>query len=328
MNKVREIERINDAEIASAASGGRSWHDDYNNSAYIFIGGLDYELTEGDIISVFSQYGEPVDINLKRDKSTGKSLGYCFLAYENQKSTRLAIDNFNGSKLCGRTINVDHVKEYKPPESDEENEDDAVAAQNADPRYKVGAIAPGGAAAVTINADGSIQKLPGSDDESTLANSTSEQVHAELKKKLRKAEKKAKKEKKRLKKEKRKSKKGANRKDEKEKATRYGHYADGGYASSDSDSDGGSSPDGSVDKSEKVKARASIEKSTRDSNRHSGSNERDPRSRDYDRRRDDRVRDHRSREYNRRSEDRERDRRSRDDRHRSRSRSPSRASQR
>lgn len=31
-------------------------------------GGLDYELTEGDIISVFSQYGEPVDINLKRDK--------------------------------------------------------------------------------------------------------------------------------------------------------------------------------------------------------------------------------------------------------------------
>jgi hypothetical protein len=31
-------------------------------------GGLDNRLTEGDVIAVFSQYGEPVDINLARDK--------------------------------------------------------------------------------------------------------------------------------------------------------------------------------------------------------------------------------------------------------------------
>jgi RNA recognition motif-containing protein len=45
------------------------------------------------------RYGEVVDINLIRDKKTGKSKGFAFLAYENQKSTILAVDNLNGSKV-------------------------------------------------------------------------------------------------------------------------------------------------------------------------------------------------------------------------------------
>ncbi len=46
-----------------------------------------------------SRYGEVVDVNLVRDKSTGKSKGFCFLAYEDQRSTVLAVDNFNGIKV-------------------------------------------------------------------------------------------------------------------------------------------------------------------------------------------------------------------------------------
>lgn len=45
------------------------------------------------------RYGEVVNINLVRDKKTGQSKGYCFLGYENQKSTILAVDNFNGIKV-------------------------------------------------------------------------------------------------------------------------------------------------------------------------------------------------------------------------------------
>ena len=33
-----------------------SWHDEYKDSAYVFIGGLNYELTEGDVITIFSQF--------------------------------------------------------------------------------------------------------------------------------------------------------------------------------------------------------------------------------------------------------------------------------
>jgi hypothetical protein len=42
------------------------------HSAYVFVGGLDYELTEGDVLAVFAQYGEIVDVHLVRDKATGR----------------------------------------------------------------------------------------------------------------------------------------------------------------------------------------------------------------------------------------------------------------
>ena len=46
------------------------------------------------------RYGEIVNINLVRDKKTGKSKGFCFLAYQDQRSTVLAVDNLNGIKVC------------------------------------------------------------------------------------------------------------------------------------------------------------------------------------------------------------------------------------
>ncbi|KFM80685.1 RNA-binding motif protein, X-linked 2, partial [Stegodyphus mimosarum] len=68
-------------------------------------------------------YGEIVNINLVRDKKTGKTKGFCFLCYANQKSTVLAVDNLNGIKLCGRTIRVDHVANYKPPKENEQDDE-------------------------------------------------------------------------------------------------------------------------------------------------------------------------------------------------------------
>lgn len=50
-----------------------------------------------------------------RDKDTGKSKGFCFICYEDQRSTVLAVDNFNGIKILNRTIRVDHVSDYKVP---------------------------------------------------------------------------------------------------------------------------------------------------------------------------------------------------------------------
>ncbi|KIY52610.1 hypothetical protein FISHEDRAFT_22798, partial [Fistulina hepatica ATCC 64428] len=109
---VKEINRINEHELQLGASGA-SWHDDYKDSAYIYVGGLNTELTEGDVLTIFSQYGEIIDINMPRDKATGKPRGFAFLMYEDQRSTVLAVDNLNGAKVLQRTLRVDHVKNYK-----------------------------------------------------------------------------------------------------------------------------------------------------------------------------------------------------------------------
>ncbi|PBK93773.1 hypothetical protein ARMGADRAFT_965391 [Armillaria gallica] len=113
MNVVREINAINEAELRLGVAG--SWHDTYKDSAYIYVGGLNYELTEGDVITIFSQYGEVANVNLPRDKATGKQRGFGFLMYEDQRSTVLAVDNLNGAKVLGKTLRVDHVRDYKAP---------------------------------------------------------------------------------------------------------------------------------------------------------------------------------------------------------------------
>ena len=67
------------------------------------------------MICVFSQYGEIVHVNLVRDLKTGKSKGFAFVCYQDQRSTILAVDNLNGMKLLGRLVRVDHVHTYKLP---------------------------------------------------------------------------------------------------------------------------------------------------------------------------------------------------------------------
>ncbi|XP_006204075.1 RNA-binding motif protein, X-linked 2 [Vicugna pacos] len=123
LTKVKLINELNEREVQLGVAEKVSWHSEYKDSAWIFLGGLPYELTEGDIICVFSQYGEIVNINLVRDKKTGKSKGFCFLCYEDQRSTILAVDNFNGIKIKGRTIRVDHVSNYRAPKDSEEMDD-------------------------------------------------------------------------------------------------------------------------------------------------------------------------------------------------------------
>ena len=66
---VREINKINERELELGVKG--SWHDEYKgmfplnfrkdtanclDSAYVFVGGLAYDLTEGDVVTIMSQY--------------------------------------------------------------------------------------------------------------------------------------------------------------------------------------------------------------------------------------------------------------------------------
>lgn len=110
----KRIQKINDTELSNGIlTPELSWHNEYKDQAYIYIGGLDKSLSEPDILTVFSQYGVPVDILLVRNKNTGDSRGFAYLKYEDQRSTILAVDNLNGFRLAGRFLQVDHVF-YEP----------------------------------------------------------------------------------------------------------------------------------------------------------------------------------------------------------------------
>lgn len=122
LTNMKNVTKLSEQELRNTSQ--TSWHDQYKDSAWIFVGGLPYDLTEGDIICIFSQYGEVVNINLIRAKDTGKSKGFCFLCYEDQRSTILAVDNLNGIKILTRTIRVDHVQDYKVPKEGKKTDEE------------------------------------------------------------------------------------------------------------------------------------------------------------------------------------------------------------
>lgn len=132
MNRVKEVERINKADLAlqlksdTVGNSGtwnvdKSWHAQYKDSAYVYVGGLPYDLSEGDVIVIFSQFGEIVDVNLPRDRDTGKPKGFAFIAYEDQRSTILAVDNFNGAQVLGRTLRCDHCASFNEEQKKDAN---------------------------------------------------------------------------------------------------------------------------------------------------------------------------------------------------------------
>ncbi|KAJ2398554.1 RNA-binding protein Cwf29 [Coemansia sp. RSA 2559] len=169
MNVVQEIRRINENEQRLGTTA--SWHDEYSDSAYIFVGGLPFDLTEGDVICVFSQYGEVVNINLVRDKETGESKGFSFLQYEDQRSTVLAVDNLNGIKLLGRTLRVDHVKDYRQPKQTEGEDEAAISMErvmNAAPQ-PIEQRASGSADMDGDKSDDELMKTAGIDPEDPMA---------------------------------------------------------------------------------------------------------------------------------------------------------------
>lgn len=140
MNNIRNVESITEQELKAGIYGGLSkgsWHEEYKDSAWVFLGGFPFELSEGDIICVMSQWGEIEDINLVRDKATNKSKGFAFIKYEDNRSTILAVDNFNGTTLLKRTLRCDHVQEYRLPKEVREREMEALE-DDPDARVDIG----------------------------------------------------------------------------------------------------------------------------------------------------------------------------------------------
>ncbi|KAI1337232.1 hypothetical protein F5Y15DRAFT_165383 [Xylariaceae sp. FL0016] len=121
MNQIRSIQALNKREIENGIPPEASWHTDYRDTAFVNFGGLPFNLSEGDILTIFSQYGEPVFLKLMRDKETGKSRGFGWLKYEDQRSCDLAVDNLGGAEVAGRLLRVDHAR-YKARDDEDDEE--------------------------------------------------------------------------------------------------------------------------------------------------------------------------------------------------------------
>lgn len=110
MRRSQQIQKEQEREIREGIYGENSAiHAKHLNNPYIIVRNLNYAVSEGDLVTMFEQFGTVVGAVLFRDKKTGASKGTAILKYEDPRSAILAVDNFNGVMLCRRQINVDHT---------------------------------------------------------------------------------------------------------------------------------------------------------------------------------------------------------------------------
>jgi len=77
----------------------------------IFIGNLNFGLSEDELKEVFEEYGEVTSAKIITDKYTGRSKGFGFVEMSNDEQAKQAIEALDGADFKGRNINVNQARE-------------------------------------------------------------------------------------------------------------------------------------------------------------------------------------------------------------------------
>jgi RNA recognition motif-containing protein len=79
----------------------------------IFVGNLNYSITEYDLKEIFEEYGELNSVKLITDKFTGRSKGFGFVEMPDADEAKKAIEELNGAEVEGRSMVVNESIEKK-----------------------------------------------------------------------------------------------------------------------------------------------------------------------------------------------------------------------
>jgi len=76
----------------------------------MYVGNLSYSVTEDDLRTLFSEFGEIESVNIITDKFSGQSKGFGFVEMPDNSEADKAIKALNGNELKGRDIKVNQAK--------------------------------------------------------------------------------------------------------------------------------------------------------------------------------------------------------------------------
>ena len=79
----------------------------------IYVGNLDYKVTEFSVRRLFEPFGDIEDIAMALDKETGKPRGFAIVMMRDHDEAKSAIDAVKGRKLMGRDLVVNEAIKKK-----------------------------------------------------------------------------------------------------------------------------------------------------------------------------------------------------------------------
>jgi cold-inducible RNA-binding protein len=86
-------------------------------SVRLFVGNLDYSVSEAELRAHFSPVAQPAQVALPVDRETGRPRGFAFVEFAEQAAAEEVIRRFNGQALKGRPLAISEARarEDRPP---------------------------------------------------------------------------------------------------------------------------------------------------------------------------------------------------------------------
>ena len=78
----------------------------------IYVGNLPYSATEDELDGIFSENGQVLNINIIKDRETGRSKGFAFIEFSSDEQVQQAL-KMDGFKMGGRPLKVSVAREQR-----------------------------------------------------------------------------------------------------------------------------------------------------------------------------------------------------------------------
>jgi cold-inducible RNA-binding protein len=76
----------------------------------LFVGNVDFTVTENDLQDAFAACGTVVEANLMVDRVSGRPRGFAFVTMGSPEEAEKAIQSLNGADLKGRNLTVNEAR--------------------------------------------------------------------------------------------------------------------------------------------------------------------------------------------------------------------------
>lgn len=83
------------------------------NSEMVYIGNLNYKISEKDLVGIFGKFGKVGKVKLVMDYKTNRSKGIAFVEMFSKQEAQSAIDSLDGKNIDGRMAKVSIAIEQK-----------------------------------------------------------------------------------------------------------------------------------------------------------------------------------------------------------------------
>jgi len=88
-------------------------------SIKLFVGNLSFNATQNQLQDLFGAHGTVQEVDVIKDKFSGRPRGFAFVTMETKEAADAAIQALNGKEIDGRalTVNEARPREERPPRS-------------------------------------------------------------------------------------------------------------------------------------------------------------------------------------------------------------------